>query len=141
MKKHSSMGRISIHHLVPRQRMKIYYGICFNMPKNKIRLWRLRHDAWHVLFGNKTLNEVINYLGQKTTTIYGYKSITWKIVFGEKTNRQARRLLVRVRRIIRKQYSHLELDPALKRKIIKIENLSKNRIYPTIYLHNRFKVA
>ena len=138
MKNHIYLGYISIHHLVPRQRMRDYYGTTFHMPKNKIRLWRLRHDAWHVLFRNKTINEIIRYLGNRVNKIYAYKTITWEILFGDKNNNQARKLLERMRAIIRKKYANLELDPKLRSKAQKISHQKMNKVYGKIYLDQRF---
>lgn len=58
---------IDRHHLVPKERLK--KGVQ-KLPRNTIRIKRERHNAWHLLFGNKTLLEVIRLLGR----IYRIKS-------------------------------------------------------------------
>ena len=47
---------IDKHHLVPKSRMKQNVA---PMKRNKLRIKRHRHDAWHTLFHDKTLREVI----------------------------------------------------------------------------------
>lgn len=140
MKKHSYLGEMSKHHLVPRQRMKDYYGISFSMPHNKIRLWRLRHDAWHILFGNKTLNEIIRYLGNRPSKIYAYQTLTWHILFGDKTRREARKLLCRMRTMIRGRYESFELDPALRTKVRRLTIARHHRTHAKIYLDQQFNL-
>lgn len=44
---------MSRHHLTPKSR-----GGSWSMD-NILKLWRDRHDAWHLLFGNMTLSEII----------------------------------------------------------------------------------
>lgn len=63
------LGKLTIHHLIPRFRLRVYYGTTFKMPGNKLKLRELRHAAWHVLFGSKTLNEVIGYLSNTSTRL------------------------------------------------------------------------
>lgn len=134
MSKHKFLGRISVHHLVPRFRIKTFYGTSFHMPNNTIRLWRLRHDAWHVLFDNKSLNEVIRYLNKKKENIYGYMGPAWKLLFREKTAKQARFLLIYARKRIRKRYAYLEFEQNLKIKIVKMYKKSGNKIHHEKYL-------
>jgi len=50
--------KITEHHIVPRARKGI------KEPGNVLNLERRKHDAWHFLFGNKDLNEIIFYLRQ-----------------------------------------------------------------------------
>ena len=50
---------IDRHHLVPKSRMKRGEP---RIPNNRIRIKRERHIAWHILFGDKTLAEIINLL-------------------------------------------------------------------------------
>lgn len=140
MKKHKYFGPISIHHLVPRQRMKDYYGTAFHMPRNKLRLWRLRHDAWHVLFRNKTINEIIRYLGNRPSRIYAYLSPTWNILFRGKSRKQAQKLLIRMRDKIRAKYATLELDPCLQKKVFSITKDTHHRTYARIYLDQKFNI-
>ncbi len=118
-KLHKHLGRKTVHHLIPRARLKDYYGTSFKMPRNRLKLWELKHSAWHVLFKNKTINEVIAYLRQKGQP-YGYHGDAWKLLFKNKTKKQAARLLVRLRRIIRKRYQHLEFDPSLRTKVFRL---------------------
>lgn len=138
-KKHPYLGYLSKHHLIPRQRLKDYYGNSFRMGGNILRLWRLRHDAWHVLFQQKTLNEIINYLHQRSDKIYGYQTPTWNVLFKSKTKNEAIKLLCRVRKIIRKKYAFLEFDPSLRAKVRQIEKVMNNKIFARIYLDKRFK--
>ena len=50
------------HHLIPKERVKLH-----NIPENEVdrdynrvlMLWRDRHDAFHILFHNMTLGEII----------------------------------------------------------------------------------
>jgi hypothetical protein len=135
---HAHLGHMSKHHLVPKQRMRDYYGGSFKMPNNILRLWRLKHDAWHVLFKQKTLNEILKYLRKPIDQIYGYKSETWKILFKNNNRKDVYKILLRVRRMIRKRYAFLEFDPSLKKKIIRIEHVNKNRIFGRIYLDKKF---
>ncbi len=129
---------MSIHHLVPRQRLRDYYGMTFYLPENTLRLWRYRHDAWHVLFGNKTLNEIIRYLGSRPQKISGYKGIFWKQLFGEKNRTQAKKLLMRMRNIVRRAYSYFEFDPSLQKAILDV--VKKNqRYFARIRLNKQFR--
>lgn len=47
---------ISRHHLCPKSR-----GGSMS-DSNLLKLWRDRHDMWHDLFGNRTLDEIIAVL-------------------------------------------------------------------------------
>lgn len=47
---------MSRHHLRPVSRKGS------DSDSNLLRLWRDRHDAWHKLFGNRTLDEIIAVL-------------------------------------------------------------------------------
>lgn len=135
---HRYLGHMSSHHLIPRERIRSYYGETLTLPNNLLRLWRLKHDAWHILFGNKTLNEILKHLKKRSSDIYGYKTLTWKILFREKTKKEVFRLLLRVRRVIRKKYAFLEFDPKLKEKVDRIRHYAdanKSRDY----LLKRFK--
>lgn len=140
MRKHRYLGEMGAHHLVPQQRMKDYYGISFSMPYNKLKLWRLRHDAWHILFGNKTLNEIIRYLGNRPSKIYAYQTLTWHILFRDKTRREARKLLCRMRDRVRGRYNGLELDPALRIKVHRLTIARHHRTHARIYLDKQFNL-
>jgi hypothetical protein len=139
-KKHRYLGNITQHHLVPRCRLADYYGLSFKLPYNKLKLWELRHAAWHVLFGIKTLNEVIAYL-EKRGTPYAFKTKTWNLVFKGKSKRQAVKLLKRLRSIKRGVYAHFEFDPSLRKKLKTIYKTKSNIVDVKIYLEKRFREA
>lgn len=109
-KLHPHLGIMSKHHLIPRQRLKKFYGKGFVMKNNILRLWRFRHDAWHILFRQMTLNETITYLRQKKANAYGYNTVVWRVLFHDLTHAEAVRLLTRVGNIIRKKDSFVEFD-------------------------------
>lgn len=48
--------KITEHHIIPKSR----HGV--KEPGNVLNLERSKHDAWHILFDNKTLDEIIHYL-------------------------------------------------------------------------------
>jgi hypothetical protein len=138
--RHPQYGQLTNHHLIPRCRIKSYYGTSFTLPRNYIKLWRFRHDAWHVLFENKTLNEVIRYLKKKKSRTYGYRGDAWSVLFRKKTWAEALALLKRARRAIRGHYKCLEFDPSLKRKVQKMLR-EHSDIAPVIsHLNRRFKL-
>lgn len=139
-KKHHRYGHMSKHHLIPKFRLRIYYGTTFRMPHNTLHLWRARHDAWHTLFGDKTINEIIRYLGGRVHTIRYYQEEPWKILFKNNSARKARKILIRARRMIRKQYAHLEFDPKLQQKIQRIELYMNSRVFGRMYLDHRFSL-
>lgn len=45
--------RMTSHHLTPRSRCGNDHG------ENLMRLWNNRHELWHMIFRNKTLEEVV----------------------------------------------------------------------------------
>lgn len=57
--------KLTRHHLVPKERQKLH-----TVPENELdrnfervlMLWRDKHDAWHFLFHNLTLGEIISVL-------------------------------------------------------------------------------
>jgi len=61
MRKSKRRNYKSRHHLVPKERVKLK-----NYNENQVdehlqrvlMLWRIKHDAWHVLFHNLTLREI-----------------------------------------------------------------------------------
>lgn len=63
----------SHHHLIPKERVKLN-----TVPENEqdrdynrvLMLWRLRHDAFHILFHNMTLGEIILVLQRIETIKY-----------------------------------------------------------------------
>ncbi len=143
MKNHRSLGHITVHHLVPRARIGDFYGTLFHLPKNKLKLWEFKHAAWHVLFKLRTISEIIAYL-DKNKYPYGYGGAAWLLLFGNKTSKQARNLLIRVRRISRKRYMGLEFDELLKEKVKKYHKqyFKKDTVKRIdIYLNNRFRKA
>ncbi len=137
--KHPEYGHLTNHHLVPRSRIRNYYGASFKLPNNLMRLWRFRHNAWHVLFGTQTLNETIAYLKKEKHRVYAYEGKAWKVLFREKTWRQAMRLLLRAQRMIRNRYKDLEFDPSLKRKVHRILVTHQRIDSAVAYLNKRFK--
>lgn len=112
-KQHPFLGILTKHHLIPKQRLKQFYGKGFPMNNNIIRLWRFRHDAWHVLFRQMTLNEVIDYLTRKNTNAYGYGTSVWQVLFHTLTPTEAIALLVRAGTQIRKSKDYAEFDVKL----------------------------
>lgn len=116
MKNHKTLGHLSVHHLIPKKRLRDYYGLFFCLPNNKLRLWRVKHNAWHKLFKNRTINEIIKHLRNRNHLIWGYKKKYWRILFGNKNKTKARKLLVRMRNMIRKKYSYFELDKKFREK-------------------------
>ena len=88
------------HHLVPRSRG----GSCHH--RNKLWLWRKRHEAWHNMWGNDTLDEIVAHLSSLAKR---YKRDTyahsrnWVVVFGKKDVYEALELLHRVAEIKLKQ--------------------------------------
>jgi len=139
MKKHKNFGRKTVHHLVPRIRIRDYYGAGVSLPSNKLKIWEYKHICWHFLFKLKTINEVIAYLKKRNEPEY-YKSSAWITLFKNKTPKQARNLLIRVRRAIRKKHQFFELDPMLKNKVKKYHK-KLGAIYVDINLQRKFKSA
>jgi len=91
------------------------------------------------LFKLKTINEIIAYL-KNINNPYGYQGPAWKVLFGSKTSKQARNLLIRARRMIRKKYKNFELDPILKQKIKKYHKKMGQHVV-NIYLNNNSRVG
>lgn len=139
MKEHSKLGRKTVHHLVPRIRIRDYYGDRLFLPKNKLKLWSAKHAFWHQLFGNRSINEIIRYLARvKKDNIR--ELLAWEIVFKQKTFKQARLLLIRVRNIIRKSYRNFEFDPLLKSKVKRCHKKPK-KIRVDIFINRQFSHA
>lgn len=57
MKRKRKMRRTTRHHLTPKSR-----NHSNSRPYNLLSLWWEKHQAWHVLFGNRTLEEIIEVL-------------------------------------------------------------------------------
>lgn len=56
---------ISRHHLCPKERLKLHTENENQVRENYHRilnLWRDKHNAWHLLFHNLTLHEIIELL-------------------------------------------------------------------------------
>ncbi len=137
--RHREYGLLTNHHLVPRSRIRQYYGASFTLPNNLMKLWRLRHDSWHVLFRNKTLNETIAYLETKKSRAYAYQKTAWKTLFKEKSWHEVVQLLRRAQRMIRKEHSTLELCIKLRKDIGELFD-HHQKIDPVITtIHKRFK--
>ena len=50
------------HHLIPKERIKdetLKYNFSDYAYPRVLRLWRSKHNWWHLLFGNLTLEEII----------------------------------------------------------------------------------
>ncbi len=141
--KHKKLGRKTIHHMVPTRRLRDYYGAGVTLPRNKMMLWELRHMCWHFLFGLKTINEVIAYLNRRTNNKekpFYYQNPAWEVLFKNKTPKEARNLLLRVRRKIRKKYEHFEFDPMLRDKVKKYHR-NQGSLYVDLHLQRNFKVV
>jgi hypothetical protein len=68
MKKYGRRHKITKHHILPVSRRGS------NEPSNIWFLPREKHDAWHLLFGLRTIDEVIGFLkevGQRRQAVYG----------------------------------------------------------------------
>lgn len=51
------------HHLIPKSRRNDLKGIYRKEDFNKtLYLWKMKHHLWHQLFGNATLEEIIEIL-------------------------------------------------------------------------------
>ena len=57
--------RTTRHHLTPKSRLKfrtLYNDMSVVEYERILRLYRDKHNAWHILFGNLTLEEIIKVL-------------------------------------------------------------------------------
>ncbi len=60
-KTHPKTGqRLSRHHITPKSRRGDIHNV--NEVEHVLYLWRNRHDSWHFLFKNMTLDEIIETL-------------------------------------------------------------------------------
>ncbi len=85
---------LSRHHLTCKQR----FGR--TIPSNILMLWRDSHDYWHMLFGNRTLDEILCFLLNNSRELQRKKKTpTWKKLFKEKTELHVYRILRRVKKI------------------------------------------
>jgi hypothetical protein len=92
--------KLTRHHLRPRSRG----GDDLN--SNILILKWERHRALHLACGNMTWNEIINNLIsalQGKGHRFRWNKERWKLVFGEKSARQAIMLCIRVRQLKRRQ--------------------------------------
>lgn len=58
------------HHLIPRERKKrktVKHDQSKLHTDRVLNLWRHKHDAWHILFHNMTLDEIIACLEKVKT--------------------------------------------------------------------------
>lgn len=86
-------------------------------PSNLLLIDAYRHDAWHLLFMNKTLSEVILLLHRvnsikimlRSLNSY-YKYAAFNLLFGKKTLEEIIALLERVRHLKRGQHIILKLS-------------------------------
>lgn len=86
------------HHLIPRSRYKAFTGTMKGHKEqwNLLYIRRDRHEAWHKLFHNWTIEEVLRVLrGLPSVQVSCHP---WQKLFGNKTCIEAYRLLARVRR-------------------------------------------
>ena len=84
------------HHLRPRVRGGQ------DLPHNLLFIKVTRHRAWHTLWGNASLNEIINLLKdlRQDPTLRSFKhSPLWKALWGQKDLSTALAILLRVQRI------------------------------------------
>lgn len=86
---------LSKHHLFPKCRnLKQTYN-----PKFILKLWRDKHDCFHYIFLNYTIDEILS-------NWYKYKKYSqsddWKMLFNNLDFEESRRLLKRMYRIKRK---------------------------------------
>lgn len=58
-------GKITRHHLIPKERKNkktVFKNQTSLHIDTVLKLWRDKHDHWHALFGNMTLDECIEVL-------------------------------------------------------------------------------
>lgn len=71
-------------------------------PCNTLRLWRDKHDAWHFVFGNLNLSEIIhNLYARHSILIKTSHTKQWKFLFKDKPIKKVIALLKRVRKFKR----------------------------------------
>lgn len=86
---------LTTHHILPKVRCSSPKKM--NLPSNKLRLWRDRHSAFHYMFFNFTLNEIVYDMNY-----YWYKhkdTKHWKLLFRDLPLLQIVRLLERTIKI------------------------------------------
>jgi len=95
---------LSKHHLLSKHR-----NGC-NRPENICYLWRDKHDAWHVLYRHKTVQEILNLThleirGRKTPLRKWHQPWAWETLWGNKSKEQVVKILKRFSRLqLRKKY-------------------------------------
>jgi ubiquinone biosynthesis protein Coq4 len=83
------------HHLYPKSRkLKQSYD-----PKFMLKLWRDKHDCFHFIFLNATIDEIISEWYKYKRL---YKSNAWKFLFNNLDFDESRKLLARMLRIKQK---------------------------------------
>lgn len=91
---HSRDTYMSKHHLVPKSK-----GGC-KREHNLLRLWRDKHDAWHNLFSNHVLSDILEILLHGKYNIGKHiGSKNWVLLFGNKNIVEVYALLKRVQRM------------------------------------------
>ena len=87
------------------------------LPHNILIMDAYRHDAWHLLFSNKTLKEIINTfytvrsIKEFLHQIFSYyKHQAFHLLFGNKTVDEILDLLLRIQRLKRSQRVYLRLS-------------------------------
>jgi hypothetical protein len=67
---------------------------------NYIFIWRDKHDAWHFLFGSRTLAEVLRFLKPALhKQVPEQRRIHWNVLFKKNSTYRAYKILLRVHRI------------------------------------------
>ena len=84
---------MSRHHLIPKIRGGTY------SKRNILNLWRDRHNLWHNIFADLTLDEIIKMLDKGRYANEVVKNIYWKQLFKNKNAKQAQLILIRIKRI------------------------------------------
>lgn len=93
---------MTVHHLVAKTRNGT------RKPSNCLRLWRDRHTAYHLLFNNDTLDEIISKLTQHPCKFTEYvitnkkRYQAYELLFRNKHVSEIIEILKRVRRIKKK---------------------------------------
>jgi 4-hydroxyphenylpyruvate dioxygenase-like putative hemolysin len=85
-----------------------------SLDSNMLRIDAYRHDAWHILFGHQTINEIVellkNYKSGKeflrTINNY-YKHQAYRLLLGKKTIEEVIVLMLRIKSIKKAQAQRL----------------------------------
>lgn len=88
------------HHLISRSKGGESLG------SNLLRIDVYRHDAWHLLFGNKTINEIVNLLKDfkdyrefMRTIDHYHKHRAYQLLLGKRTIEEVIVLMLRIKSI------------------------------------------